>query len=559
MLGRSVKTGAKKKHYLYPFWESKTEEPAWVADDDIWQKAKKTAAKSYNQDDPAYWPSVATIYSKMGGTKKSEADGASSTPQVLRSRESAPPVPSTIRLRESTTFREAIPTETNPEPNQSRFSTAMLQEGMGNFTSRFYYTKEALDSAPAIFEGKKIFADHPTEEEEQIRPERSVRDILGYYEGVKVVQESDGHSVLVSNVNILSSKDCDWARDRMREAVEYSKKYPDQDFIGLSINAQGNAEEVDIDDFMAKADIPKYCMEKLQKAKEAGIDKIRVVSKFVNAISCDLVTEAGAGGRVTKMIEGDTMAKKKKKTMEADQKHPAGGAPEAKEAGDDGHDDAAQDKELIKSMLKKHLGKDKDGKDQEPSEADMKLAGECMKMAKAKGLEGEEAEKEAVAAMGHVQSYGAMKQAEAEAEESEESDESEESTESESEETDEASETEESAAPVAELEALKKDNVKLRGKVAMYEKADRKREIAAHLDKILADSGEERKVTNAFREALSLEKVKSKEEIDERWKDFQEGYRMGRQEVGFNDIVITTEKRGGEPTKTGLDLSKCIG
>ena len=30
-----------------------------------------------------------------------------------------------------------------------------------------------------------------------------------------------------------------------------------------------------------------------------------VVSKITDAVSCDLVTEAGAGGKIVKLIEGD--------------------------------------------------------------------------------------------------------------------------------------------------------------------------------------------------------------------------------------------------------------
>jgi len=44
---------------------------SWVADENIWKKAKRAASKSYKKSDSAYWPSVVTIYKKMGGKKKS--------------------------------------------------------------------------------------------------------------------------------------------------------------------------------------------------------------------------------------------------------------------------------------------------------------------------------------------------------------------------------------------------------------------------------------------------------------------------------------------------------
>lgn len=539
-----MKPGAK----LFPFWESMSQ-PAAVSDDDKWQKAKDAAAKSYDVSDPAYWPVVMHLYQKMGGAMK-QADGGSSFPQVLRSQESGVPTPTTIRFRESTTFREASTSE-DPQAPQSRFSAIILQEGMGNFGTSFYYTKEALQSAVEIFEGKKIYADHPTATEDEVRPERSVRDILGYHGGVKVSEESDGHSVLSSDVVIKKSSDCDWARELMKEAIEYSKKYPDQDFIGLSINANGQADPWDIEEYMKQDGIPAYCMAKLVAAKEAGITEIRVVSKFINAISCDLVTEAGAGGRVTKLIEGNEM--KIKKTKEADQKHPAGGAP-SKEA-EPAHDDVAADKALIAQMLKKHAGKGGDGTT-EPTDEDMGLASECMKMAKEKGLSGEEAEAHAMASMEAIKGYGAMKQKQADDKAAAEKP---------------AVEPEKEAAPEPEKEAdpvpakdetkeskLEKENLQLRGAVALLEKKQRKVDMAEYLDKKLSESGEERKVTNIFREAIDLESVKTTKEIDAKWENFLEGYRVGRQSVGMGELVINVEKRG-EPAKDGLDLTDCVG
>ena len=46
------------------------ENPSWVADDDIWEKAKKAALKSYDEGDEGFWAVVASIYRKMGGEVK---------------------------------------------------------------------------------------------------------------------------------------------------------------------------------------------------------------------------------------------------------------------------------------------------------------------------------------------------------------------------------------------------------------------------------------------------------------------------------------------------------
>lgn len=536
----------------------KLSEPGWVGDDELWQHAKASALKSYDQDDPVYWPVVTAIYKKMGGSI--EADGGAGFGQVLRQTESnAKPVKAAFRLQESTTFREAVPQTPGQTPNPSRFTSVIIQEGMGNFRDGFYYTREALDSAVQLFEGKKIYADHPTEIEEKIIPERSVRDILGHFENVKVVEAQDGHSTLEADLVILPEPEFDWARGLMKHAIEYNKKFPTRDFVGLSINANGQAEAQEIEAFVEEKKPPEYCMKKLQAALDGGIKEIRVVSKLTDAISCDLVTEAGAGGRLIKMIEGELM-KPKKKTKESDQAHPASGKGPTQEA--DGHDDAAQDKELIKSMLKKHMGGDS-----EPSEEDLGMAKECMDTAKEMGYEGEEAEKAAVAGMKMMKKIGEKYAKQAEGAEKKEG-EAEEKKEGETEAKPKESakpkadpgdeDDEEEKSPETPSEAIK-ENLKLRGELASTQQKLRRFEITEYLDKKLSESGEERKVTNVFREGLKIDEIKSTKEIDTRWGLFIEAYRAGRREADPNDMIISVPKRGGETGKNGLDLSDCVG
>lgn len=52
--------------------ETEGNPPASVADEATWEKAKAAAKKSYEEDDPAFWPVTMTVYQKMGGTLKSE-------------------------------------------------------------------------------------------------------------------------------------------------------------------------------------------------------------------------------------------------------------------------------------------------------------------------------------------------------------------------------------------------------------------------------------------------------------------------------------------------------
>lgn len=42
--------------------------PSWAVDEDVWDKAKTAADKSYSEGDDIYWPAVVAIYQNMGGT-----------------------------------------------------------------------------------------------------------------------------------------------------------------------------------------------------------------------------------------------------------------------------------------------------------------------------------------------------------------------------------------------------------------------------------------------------------------------------------------------------------
>ena len=97
----------------------------------------------------------------------------------------------------------------------------------------------------------------------------------------------------------------------MRHAVEYAKKFPDKEFVGLSINASGDSGEMSLDEFLKETKVPDSVLPKLMKAKEQGAQTIRPVTAISEAVSCDMVTEAGAGGKILDMIEKEKSHGKK--------------------------------------------------------------------------------------------------------------------------------------------------------------------------------------------------------------------------------------------------------
>ena len=127
-----------------------------------------------------------------------------------------------------------------------------------------YYTREALDSAPAVFGGAKVYLDHPGAQEDKDRPERSLRDLVGHIDQ-SVTREADG---VWSALNVLP---------HMKELVESLASNGDLD---MSIRAVAEATPGEVDG-------------------RTGY----LIKRFLGAYSVDLVTEAGAGGRVFELIE----------------------------------------------------------------------------------------------------------------------------------------------------------------------------------------------------------------------------------------------------------------
>lgn len=220
-------------------------------------------------------------------------------------------------------LREASINETN-----RTIETCIIQEGLGNLGDLHFYTKEALKSAPPIFDGEKIYADHPSRSEETDRPERTTRDNLGYHSDVRYGESDLGRGMVYSTVKVLPGDSYDWAWQQMREAVAYAKKYSNKSFVGVSINANGDSTEVDIDDFLESYQFPSdpAVRAKVEEAKAAGKQHIFVVSNITEAVSADMVTEAGAGGKFVKLKESNRGGSTMKKWLESLLKTAKGGS-----------------------------------------------------------------------------------------------------------------------------------------------------------------------------------------------------------------------------------------
>lgn len=147
--------------------------------------------------------------------------------------------------------------------DKGRATVIVIKAGF-NATEDRYYPAEVLKRDYGIFEGMKMFADHPTEAEDKARPERSIRDWVATLSEV----QCDENGIVTGVAEIVEP----WLMQKLASLRE--KEMLSE--MGISINAVGSASKGTID----------------------GKDTL-VIEKLVAARSVDFVTEPGAGGVVT--------------------------------------------------------------------------------------------------------------------------------------------------------------------------------------------------------------------------------------------------------------------
>lgn len=444
--------------------------------------------------------------------------------------------------KESSTFTTKFETrlrEKNaPSKGASRYRVTLIEEGLGNFGDAFYYTRDALESAVSAFDGKKSYANHPSKFDEENQPERDTRDILGNFENLEVVDDN-GRATLQADLVIPAGEPFDWARAMCEHALNYKKTNGNKEFVGLSINASGDAAEESIDDVIARAPAP--CLDKLKEAKEKGIESVNVVSEIQDAVSVDLVTEAGAGGKILKLLE-------ERKNMPGVKKVVKKVAPkknrEAEAGGDDGedagHDDAGDDKALIAQMIKKHLG----DKSEEMGESEQAEVHENFEAYQAEGMEEEEAMK---CALKHHQIEKKKKEKKETAAHEEGADQPPPGKTAES----------EGAGDDVPPPPKKKESetIKLAGRVAFLESELKKEKLEKHVSRKLSECGLPRKATKLFTEKAGS--FRDEKDFDAKFALFNEAYGAERDE-SLTFVPLTEKSSTGDDNNDLQSFADCV-
>lgn len=189
------------------------------------------------------------------------------------------------------------------------FPVVIISQGLGNLADKNYYSAEAIKSAAVekVYEGKKAYFDHPTSSQSQEQPGRSVREIAGYYKNTRAEQDENGMWVLKADLVPIESNT--EVMGLLNHSVSFKKEFPDKELIGISINGDGEGKTFGYDEFLREFSPTEFEMKKISQVDGQPINAI---TKLTTAMSADLVTEAGARGRL--LLESQKIKTKKRRT-----------------------------------------------------------------------------------------------------------------------------------------------------------------------------------------------------------------------------------------------------
>ncbi len=168
----------------------------------------------------------------------------------------------------------------------------LLVEGHGNERDKHNYTRKFCESLVSAMNGKKCFADHPSISEEEDRPERSVRDVIGYWKNLGIREGEGGKAVVHGQHKIPGGDGFKWVRDLLTEAASYAKEFPGECLVGYSINASGEVGD---------------------ENEDGWVD----ILEAEDAVSTDLVTFPGAGGKPQSVKSLESLRESYRRSREA--------------------------------------------------------------------------------------------------------------------------------------------------------------------------------------------------------------------------------------------------
>ncbi len=142
----------------------------------------------------------------------------------------------------------------------------------GTSKNGYTYRPEVVAALVPMLEGAQAFADHPAPQD---RPERSVRDLVGFYRQARLEQDRlpgqpPGQARAVATLHLLEP--AGWLWEMICESLEQGVP----GLVGISIDVNGMVEA----------------------RRDASGQIINEVTRIVRLNSCDIVTKPSAGGAI---------------------------------------------------------------------------------------------------------------------------------------------------------------------------------------------------------------------------------------------------------------------
>jgi hypothetical protein len=190
--------------------------------------------------------------------------------------------------------------EANPEVLGSTFSpvnaataggakgyeVVLIREGLGNSEDGRWYTKHAVQElvSSGACEGMQAYADHPTLDEEEFLPERSVKDVVGSYRNVTLA-ESNGRAEARAVFVPIQGTGYEWVTTLAEAAVGNRTGKP---LVGISLYGAAAGED-----------------------RERPDGSFGAMADLVRPTSGDIVTNAGAGGEFVRRLMESARAERR--------------------------------------------------------------------------------------------------------------------------------------------------------------------------------------------------------------------------------------------------------
>jgi len=166
------------------------------------------------------------------------------------------------------------------------YEVVLIREGLGNSDDGRWYTKHAVQelASSGVCEGMQAYADHPSLDEEEFLPERSIRDMVGSYTGVKLAESATGRAEVRAIFKPVKGPGYEWVESLAEAAVGNRTGKP---LVGISLYGAAAGDD-----------------------RERPDGSFGPMADLVRPTSGDIVTNAGAGGEFVRRLMESARARR---------------------------------------------------------------------------------------------------------------------------------------------------------------------------------------------------------------------------------------------------------